>query len=318
MLQCADDIQVQLEHRAVVVGDVSAQRLAQLGGLLARVALGQRGEPHRVVLAGNDGLEHGAAAVSEDIREHAAQFEVGVFEDFLDAQAVLGDLAHELLAGAREIAQLLGGGRWHEARSDQAVGEQIGNPHRVVDVGLAAGHVADVLGVGQHQLEVALEDVPHRLPVHAGGFHGHVGAAVQRQPVGQRQQAGGGAVETAHFVMHGRGDAAHTGHDGVLVHVQPGTAGIEHLHGASCQSQWQRQQPSSSKSTRRALECCHPWSQFGVLAGLRVQLLNGLGAPSTSRPRCRYQTPSYAHPIAMHGPQARFILRGRARPMNNY
>lgn len=37
------------------------------------------------------------------------------------------------------------------------MGEQIGNPHRVADVGLATGHVADMPGIGQHQLEVALD-----------------------------------------------------------------------------------------------------------------------------------------------------------------
>ena len=83
-------------------------------------------------------------------------------------------LAHELLARARQRAQLLHRRRRHEAGADQAVGQQVGQPHRVVDVGLAPGHVLDVRGVGQHQLEVAFEHMPHRLPVHAGGLHGDV------------------------------------------------------------------------------------------------------------------------------------------------
>ncbi len=101
------------------------------------------------------------------------------------------------------------------------------------------------------------------------------------------------------------------------VHIESGATGIEHLHGASCQSQWHRQQPSVSRSTRRDPGCHHPWSQFGVLAGLRVQLLNGLGAPSASRPRYRHQLRSYSCLSAIHRPKARFILRGRACPMDN-
>jgi hypothetical protein len=63
--------------------------------------------------------------------------------------------------------------------------------------------------------------------------------------------------------------------------------------------------------------CRHPWSQFGALAGLRIQLANGLGAPSTSRPRCRRQIRSYPRPTAMNRSQARFILRSRAPSMDN-
>ena len=115
VLQGTDDIQMQLEHRAMVFGNASAQCLAQFGVLFSGVALGQRGKPLGIGLAVDNRLEHGPATVSQHVREHAAQLEVGVFEHFLDTQAVLGDLAHELLAGAREIAQLLDGGRRHEA-----------------------------------------------------------------------------------------------------------------------------------------------------------------------------------------------------------
>ena len=83
-------------------------------------------------------------------------------------------LAHELLARAGERAQLLDRYRRYEARADQPVGKQIGEPRGVVHVGLASGDVLDVTCVGQHQLEVPLEDMPDRLPIHAGGFHRRV------------------------------------------------------------------------------------------------------------------------------------------------
>ncbi len=57
---------------------------------------------------------------------------------------VAGDLAHELFAGAGEIAQLLDGSRWNEATADQTVREQVGYPRRVVHVALATRDVADV------------------------------------------------------------------------------------------------------------------------------------------------------------------------------
>jgi hypothetical protein len=49
------------------------------------------------------------------------------------------------------------------------MGQKIGQPGRVIDVGLAARHVLDMLGVCQHQLKIAIaEDVPDRLPVDPG------------------------------------------------------------------------------------------------------------------------------------------------------
>ncbi|RWA53414.1 hypothetical protein AU476_13865 [Cupriavidus sp. UYMSc13B] len=70
--------------------------------------MSERGQPLGVGLTIDDSLGHGAAAAAEHIREDAAQLEVGVFEHFLDTQAVLGNLAHELLAGV--VPKSLNGG----------------------------------------------------------------------------------------------------------------------------------------------------------------------------------------------------------------
>ncbi len=112
-LQGIDHLQVQPQHRAVVFGDASAQRLAQLGGLVARRAQRQRGQARGVGFAGHDGIEHRAPALAQHVRQHAAELEVGVLQHLLDAQRVLGDLPHQLLAGAGEVAQLLDGLRRH-------------------------------------------------------------------------------------------------------------------------------------------------------------------------------------------------------------
>ena len=69
--------------------------------------------------------------------------------------------------------------------------EQLAQPLGVCDVGLAAGHVLDVRGVDQEQLEVVLEQVVDRLPVDARGLHRDVGNAKSLEPVTQREQVGG-------------------------------------------------------------------------------------------------------------------------------
>jgi hypothetical protein len=44
----------------------------------------------------------------------------------------------------------------HEARADQTVRQQVGQPQRVGDIGLAAGHILNVSGIGQGQRELAV------------------------------------------------------------------------------------------------------------------------------------------------------------------
>jgi len=98
---------------------------------------------------------------------------------------MLGDLACQLCSRPRQIAHILNLGWRHEARPYQAVCEKIGNPHRVVDVTLATGNIANVRSIRQHQLEPALQDVPDRLPVDAGGLHRYVRDPLRRQPIRQ-------------------------------------------------------------------------------------------------------------------------------------
>jgi len=140
--------------------------------------------------------------------------------------------ADQLLAGAQQGAQGLGGRVGHEAGAHQTMRQQIGQPSRIRHVGLAAGHVPHMRGVGQHQDEVAVgQDVPDRLPVDAGRLHGDMRAAALGQPGGERQQSGRGGREGLHL----DGDVApggkpRAGHHRVFVHVQTGATRIEDFH----------------------------------------------------------------------------------------
>lgn len=87
-------------------------------------------------------------------------------------------LLHELLAGSGHLPQLLDGAGGDEAAADEPVGVQVGEPRRVVHVGLSPRDVLDVLGIGQRQLERLLEHMPYGPPVDACRFHDHVRDAV--------------------------------------------------------------------------------------------------------------------------------------------
>jgi len=65
---------------------------------------------------------------------------------------------------------------------------ELAQPGSIGEIGLATRHLLDVAGVDEHQIEVVLEDVPDRLPIHTGGLHHDPRNAVRGQPVAQRQQ----------------------------------------------------------------------------------------------------------------------------------
>ncbi|HSH78557.1 MAG TPA: hypothetical protein VLA19_08505, partial [Herpetosiphonaceae bacterium] len=60
-----------------------------------------------------------------------------------------------------------------------------------------------MLGIHDKQLELlgCLKHVIHSSPVNAGGFHGGMGTAGGRQPIGKTQEVGGESTEGAHLLV---------------------------------------------------------------------------------------------------------------------
>jgi hypothetical protein len=134
-----------------------------------------------------------------------------------------------------QVAELAHRRRRHEARREQAVLEQLGDPLGVLDVGLPPRHLLDVPGVDQHQVESTLEQVPDRLPGDAGGLHGEVADPPLGQPVGQLEEVGGHGGEGADLAgdLAAGPDRADAGDDGLLVDIQAGAAGMKHVQGGA-------------------------------------------------------------------------------------
>src|SRR4030095_6673121 len=276
------------QHGSMVWRDAPAQRFDQVSSLPASGTDCEVGEALWILFAVDDGVEHGAAAHAEDVGQNAGDLDVRLFQGFLNSQGVLRNLAHALLARARQSAQLLNSSGREEAGADQAMGEKVGDPHRVVHVGLSTRHVADVLSVRQNELETLLEQVPHGLPVDTRRLHRDVRYAVRSEALREREQLASCRSERANLSVRGFRGAPDAGDDGVLVDVKACAPRVENIHDGSSLSK-RREESSSSKSSSRAPGSCDPWPQFGVLAGLRVQLLNGFVTPSERRPRSRRQ-----------------------------
>ena len=141
-----------------------------------------------------------------------------------------GLVTDQLLARAGEVAPRLLRHRGHEARANEAMGQQIRQPGGVIHVGLAPRHRLDVPGIGQHEFEAVGKHGPDRLPVHAGGLHGDDSDARAGQPPGQALQLCGGGREGLDKAGRtaGLGDAR-ARHDGVAMDVEPGTTWVENV-----------------------------------------------------------------------------------------
>jgi hypothetical protein len=175
-IEGVDLVQMQLEQEAVMLGHPAAQRAASSSSAEAwmrRWASAARAW----------GMVWPAIKASMMRRPLRPRMSVTTESSLMLASSSvfwmrwmwLAAFAHHLLAGAQQVAHLLGRFVGHEAGPDQPMRHQIGQPCGVVDVGLAARHVLDVGRVGQDQLELAVgQNVPDRLPVNACRLHGDV------------------------------------------------------------------------------------------------------------------------------------------------
>ena len=94
----------------------------------------------------------------------ARKFDPGVFEQLLQPLNLLGAGPGDGGARPGQIAQHPDRRRWHKRGADEPVGAQVGQPRRIRDVGLTAGHIARGLGVDQHHRQLFFEQVIKRLP----------------------------------------------------------------------------------------------------------------------------------------------------------
>jgi hypothetical protein len=251
-------------------------------------ATNQLGQVLGIGLASDQRLQDGAAAHAQDVGEDTGELEVRMLEGLLDPEDMLRDLPHELLAGAGEIAQLLDRFRGHKAAADEPWAKR------------SAIQVASLTSLwrpGMWRMCIALARTNSPLPsstchtglqVPAPRFHRDVGAAVGAEPVAQGQKLRRRRAEGPHVVRDGQARRdARTGNDRMLMNVETGALGMDDVHDdllAGVASAWS---PQWSKSRGRALRRLVDRTVRGA-RGARVQLLNGLCAPMTGRPRCQH------------------------------
>jgi hypothetical protein len=102
----------------------------------------------------------------------------------LSKQVALGRAGIDQLAPVtQQIAQLSHRLGRHKAAADQTMTQQVGDPPAVLHIGLAPGHILDVMRIADHQLKGAIEHRIDGLPVDPSALHRHVRTAVLLQPL---------------------------------------------------------------------------------------------------------------------------------------
>ena len=174
-----------------MVAEAALECLAQRGQLAPQCPLGQLGEQLRVVGAGDERVEHRPPGDAERLGGDRGELDLGVLEHLLEPLHLACALLDLRLAVADDVAQLAQRPRWHEARAHQSVLDQLADPLRVLDVGLASGDVAQVTRVQQPALELVLEQEVDGAPVDTGRLHPDHRHGEAAQPVGERQEPRG-------------------------------------------------------------------------------------------------------------------------------
>ncbi len=187
-LDVVEPVQHRSDQQRMMVVEVPGQRLHQVDPLAAHLPVRQLRHSRRVAVARDQLGEHLPRRDRGHAGRHRGQLDRGVLQDPLQPHRVASAVAHQLHPVAGQVPQPANLRPWHERRRHQPVLEQLRDPLRVLDVGLAPGHRLHVRGVEQPGAHPLLQAVQHRLPVGGRGLHSGQRHTLFDQPVRHRLQ----------------------------------------------------------------------------------------------------------------------------------
>ena len=287
-----DRLQVLPDQEAMMIARTSVQRGGEILAGAGEPRMAEFGQSSQIALPCDDCLQDAPAAEAQDVGNDRGELDVGFLQRRLNPLGVTDDLARQFAPRPGQVAQFLNRLRRHETGADETVGEEIGDPRRIVGVALAARHIANARGVGENQAEVLAQHVPDRLPIDAGRLHRHVRHLGFGQPRRRRQKAlrRGRKPTQLRLNLAARGDPP-AGHDLLLMHVQSRASSMQRLHRALLQQRGRRDDPEDRYSLLRApgaaAETASPWRQSKVRLGHPIKLNFGFKTPRGKRSPCR-------------------------------
>ena len=216
----------------MVRGDVPGQGSLQLRNLPPETASGEIRQGHRVGLARDHGAQHRATRGPDDVGDHGAQFQVGIFQDFVQPIDHCRALLLQDGAIACQIPQLTEGEGRHEASTEEAALQQLRDPLGVRDIGLPSRHLFHVARIDQHEGDRRLQHVPHRFPQDTGRLDRGVRHARFLEPRGQGPQVVRHRAKRPKVSRDGalRPEQAYARDERLLVHINAAATGNDDVH----------------------------------------------------------------------------------------
>ena len=148
----------------VVAAQVTAEGLLQLRDFGMQLAFRQLCQLFGVGISSNHLLEHLGGRDPSDIGDNTLKFDVGALQGLLQFVGRLAALGRKAAAMAGELPQVALRPAGNEAGAQKPVAQQVGDPLSILDIGLSSWHRFHVGGVGDDQLEVALQQIVDRHP----------------------------------------------------------------------------------------------------------------------------------------------------------
>jgi len=194
----APGLQRLAQGEEVLLAPVPAQAAGDLRFALLAAEVPQPRQCLRIAFPREDGVEDGQPGLPGDVGDGVVQLDVHLVERLLHPQQMLTGCPHQSLPVAHQRAHRADRRRGTERGIEKANAVEVLEPLAVLHIALSAGHVLDVAGVDQANLETAiLEDLEQRDPVDPGSLHGHGGDATVFDPVGQLVEIPGQGAEVA-------------------------------------------------------------------------------------------------------------------------
>ena len=143
-----------------------------------------------IAFSGDEGGHHRPPGDPEDVGGHDRKFDAGVLEELFDSILLRGPGTDLIDAVTGQIPQLPDRFGRHETGAQHLPFGDLAQPDRIQHIGFGStGQVFDVAGIDQPRLQtVRFEQVEHRPPVVAGGFHHYPLHTELNQMIGQLGQ----------------------------------------------------------------------------------------------------------------------------------
>jgi len=113
-----------------------------------------------------------------DVRNHSAQFDIGILEKLLETVELRGFLLNQLLSIAGQISKLTDGFGRNETPFDKTMPKELGNPLTILNIGFSTWNILDLSSIGQNDLHAPFQDVKERFPIDSSAFQSHMATSL--------------------------------------------------------------------------------------------------------------------------------------------